>query len=94
VVAYLRYADKYVGPLASCLREVYQPVIMTRNWFSRPVYTSWHISERTEPLHTLTPQAASCFAQFVRICRWLWLIYKDWLAPLENAPFSTLWARK
>jgi len=28
-VAYLRYADKYFGPLASRLREVYQPVIMT-----------------------------------------------------------------
>jgi hypothetical protein len=34
------------------------------------------------------------FAQFTRICRWLQLIHKDRLAPLENAPFSTLWARK
>ena len=25
---------------------------------------------------------------------WLQLIHKDRLAPLENAPFSTLWARK
>jgi hypothetical protein len=33
-------------------------------------------------------------AQFIRICRWLRLIYKDQLAPLENAPFSPLWARK
>ena len=33
-------------------------------------------------------------AQFIRICRWLQLIHKDRLAPLENAPFSTLWARK
>jgi len=35
-VAYLRYADKYFGPCASRLREVYQPVLMTRNRFSRP----------------------------------------------------------
>jgi hypothetical protein len=34
------------------------------------------------------------FAQFIRICRWLRLIYEDRLAPRENAPFSTLWARK
>src|SRR5215813_7907856 len=34
------------------------------------------------------------FAQFIRICRWLQLIHKDRLAPLENAPFSTLWAQK
>jgi hypothetical protein len=34
------------------------------------------------------------FAQFIRICRWLQLIHKDRRAPLENAPFSTLWARK
>jgi hypothetical protein len=34
------------------------------------------------------------FAQFIRICRWLQLIHKDRLAPLENAPFSTLWARQ
>jgi hypothetical protein len=34
------------------------------------------------------------FAQFIRICRWLQLVHKDQLAPLENAPFSTLWARK
>src|SRR5215471_19325624 len=33
-------------------------------------------------------------AQFIRICRWLQLIHKDRLAPLENAPFSTLWARQ
>jgi len=33
-------------------------------------------------------------ARFLSICRWLQLIYKDWLAPLKNAPFSTLWARK
>jgi hypothetical protein len=33
-------------------------------------------------------------AQFIRICRWLRLIYKDQLAPLENAPFFPLWARK
>jgi hypothetical protein len=33
-------------------------------------------------------------AQFIIICRWLQLIHKDRLAPLENAPFSTLWARK
>ena len=26
------------------------------------------------------------------IYRWLQLIHKDQLAPLENAPFSTLWA--
>jgi hypothetical protein len=36
----------------------------------------------------------SAFAQFIRICRWLKLIYKMRLAPLENAPFSTPWARK
>src|SRR5215217_5707593 len=29
-----------------------------------------------------------------RICRWLQLIHKNWLAPLENAVFSTPWARK
>src|SRR5215467_14237462 len=34
------------------------------------------------------------FAQFIRICRWLQLIHRDRLAPLENAPFSTLWTRK
>jgi hypothetical protein len=28
------------------------------------------------------------FAQFIRICRWLKLPYKEQLAPLENAPFS------
>jgi hypothetical protein len=28
------------------------------------------------------------FAQFIRICRWLKLHYKEQLAPLENAPFS------
>src|SRR5262249_25093013 len=33
-------------------------------------------------------------AQFIRICRWSQLVYKDRLAPLENALFSTLWARK
>src|SRR5215813_1650688 len=33
-------------------------------------------------------------AQFIRICRWLQLIHKDRLAPLENAPFPMLWARK
>src|SRR4029450_9062762 len=33
-------------------------------------------------------------ALFIIICRWLQLIHKDRLAPLENAPFSTLWARK
>src|SRR6266446_5697593 len=33
-------------------------------------------------------------AQFIRICRWLKLIYKEQLAPLENAPFSVQWARK
>src|SRR5215468_4178617 len=33
-------------------------------------------------------------AQFIIICRWLQLIHKDRLAPLENTPFSTLWARK
>ena len=33
-------------------------------------------------------------AQFIRICRWLKLIYKKQLAPLENAPFSVQWARK
>jgi hypothetical protein len=33
-------------------------------------------------------------AQFIIICRWFQLIHKDRLAPLENAPFSTLWARK
>src|ERR1043166_4402527 len=36
----------------------------------------------------------SFFAQFIRICIWLPLIYKDRIAPLKNAPFSTLWARK
>ena len=34
------------------------------------------------------------FAQFISICRWLELIYKEWLASLENAPFSAPWARK
>jgi hypothetical protein len=34
------------------------------------------------------------FAQFISICRWLQLIHKDQLTPLENAPFSTPWARK
>jgi len=29
-------------------------------------------------------------AQFISICRWLQLVYKDQLALLENAPFSTL----
>jgi hypothetical protein len=29
-----------------------------------------------------------------RMCRWLQLIHKGQLAPLENAPFSTPWARK
>jgi hypothetical protein len=38
--------------------------------------------------------AVMLFAQFISICRWLQLIHKGWLAPLENAPFSTLWARK
>jgi hypothetical protein len=33
-------------------------------------------------------------AQFIAICRWLQLTYKDQLAPLENAPFSTPWAQK
>jgi len=33
-------------------------------------------------------------AQFISICRWLQLIYKNWLAPLEKAVFSTPWARK
>jgi len=37
---------------------------------------------------------AMAVAQFIRICRWLQLIYKDRLAPLENAPFSMPWARK
>jgi hypothetical protein len=27
------------------------------------------------------------FAQFIRICRWLKLIHKERLAPLENTPF-------
>ena len=31
-------------------------------------------------------------AQFISICRWLQLIHKNWLAPLENAVFSTPWA--
>ncbi len=30
------------------------------------------------------------FAQFISICRWLQVIHKDRLAPLENAPFTTL----
>src|SRR5437870_7114522 len=42
----------------------------------------------------LTSPRQTSFAQFIRICRWLQLIYKDRLAPLENAPFSTPWARK
>jgi hypothetical protein len=29
-------------------------------------------------------------AQFISICRWLRLVYKDQLVLLENAPFSTL----
>jgi|SRR4029434_11130154 hypothetical protein len=33
-------------------------------------------------------------AQFISICRWLQLVHKDRLAPLENGPFSTLWTRK
>jgi hypothetical protein len=33
-------------------------------------------------------------AQFIRVCRWLKMIRKERLAPLENAPFSTPWARK
>ena len=43
-----------------------------------------------------TPQSVRLvvLAQFISICRWLQLIHKDRLAPLENAPFSTLWARK
>jgi hypothetical protein len=41
-----------------------------------------------------TPNGQKTVAQFIRICRWLQLIYKDQLAPLENAPFSPLWARK
>jgi hypothetical protein len=34
------------------------------------------------------------FAQFISMCRWLKLIHKEWLVPLENAPFSKQWARK
>src|SRR4029450_14097705 len=34
------------------------------------------------------------FAQCISICRWLKLIHKEWLVPLENAPFSKQWARK
>jgi hypothetical protein len=33
-------------------------------------------------------------AQCINMCRWLQLIHKGWLAPLENASFSTLWARQ
>jgi transposase-like protein len=36
VVAYLLAADIVSGPLPSRLREVNQPVIITRNRFSRP----------------------------------------------------------
>jgi Cu/Ag efflux pump CusA len=32
------------------------------------------------------------FAQCISICRWLQLIHKGRLAPLENAPVSTPWA--
>jgi large conductance mechanosensitive channel protein len=35
-VAYLHIADKYLGPLASRLRGVNQPVISTRSVFSTP----------------------------------------------------------
>src|SRR5262249_39901801 len=37
---------------------------------------------------------AILFTQFISICRWFQLIYKDQRAPLENAMFSSLWARK
>jgi len=39
-------------------------------------------------------EAQIFIAQFISICRWLQLIHKNWLAPLENAVFSTPWARK
>ena len=34
---YLRYADKYLGPLASRLSDVNQPVIHSQNRFSAPL---------------------------------------------------------
>src|SRR5215510_5117810 len=35
-VAYLRLADKYLGPLANRLRAIYQPMIRTPNPFFSP----------------------------------------------------------
>jgi uncharacterized membrane protein YfcA len=43
-------------------------------------------------LHRQHGRLDAKIAQFIRICRWLKLIYKERLAPLENAPFSTPWA--
>jgi hypothetical protein len=35
-----------------------------------------------------------CAAQCFKMCRWLQLIHEHRLAPLDNAPFSTPWARQ
>src|SRR5262249_4421225 len=40
------------------------------------------------------PRLARRVAQFISMCRWLQLIYKNWRAPLSNAVCSTPWARK
>jgi len=41
------------------------------------------------PLGQLDAHRDTPAAQFIRNCRWLQLIHKDQLVPLENAPFST-----
>src|SRR5215470_12309411 len=45
-----------------------------------------------ESAHGLISDRVLCglttVAQFISICRWLQLIHKGWLTPLENAPFS------
>jgi hypothetical protein len=42
------------------------------------------------PQYHLTPLILAPVAQFISICRWFQLTYKDRLAPLENVPFSPL----
>jgi hypothetical protein len=39
------------------------------------------------------PEELVRVAQLISICRWLQLVYEDQLVLLENAPFSTRWAR-
>jgi len=60
-VAYLLAADIVSGPLPSRLREVNQPVIITRNRFSRPrpCPLACICAHGAPPHHA--PQPASCF---------------------------------